>query len=368
MPEAAMIPYDIIKRIPKVELHDHLDGGLRPSTVIDLARKYDISIPSQDPAELADWFEQGCKLKSLTLYLQTFAVTTAVMQTEEALRRVAYEAVLDWNEEHIVYGEVRFAPVLHTNRGLSMDDVVQAVLKGLEQGRKETGVQFGLILCAMRNQSPNLSLEIAKLAVAYRDRGVVGFDLAGDEKGNPPKDHIDAFQYIRNKNFNITIHAGEAFGLDSIWQAIQVCGAQRIGHGTRLVDDMSLDGMRIEKMGDLAHFVQDKRIPLEMCISSNIGTGAAKSFGTHPFIVFFRNHFRVSLCTDNRLMSNTNLTKEMNIAAENFGLTLKDLERISVNAMKSAFIHHDEKLNLIYDVIKKQCADIRKEYGYSDWN
>ena len=363
-----MIPYDIIRRIPKVELHDHLDGGLRPSTVIDLAGKYDVSVPSRDPVELAAWFERGCKLKSLTLYLETFAVTTAVMQTEEALTRVAYEAVLDWHAENIVYGEIRFAPVLHTERGLSPDRIVKAVLDGLEQGRRETGVQYGLILCAMRSQSPNISLDIAKLAVAYRDRGVVGFDLAGDEKGNPPKGHLEAFQYIRNKNFNLTIHAGEAFGLDSIWQAIQVCGAQRIGHGTRLVDDMSLDGMRIEKMGDLAHFVQDKRIPLEMCISSNIGTGAAKSFGTHPFIVFFRNHFRVLLCTDNRLMSNTNLSNEMQIAAENFGLTLKDLERISVNSMKSAFIHHDEKLNLIYDVIKKQCADIRKEYGYSDWN
>ena len=363
-----MVPYDIIRKIPKVELHDHLDGGLRPQTVIDLAHKNDIPIPSSDPTELAAWFEKGCKLKSLPLYLETFAVTTAVMQTEEALRRVAYEAVLDWHTENIVYGEIRFAPILHTMQGLSMDSVVRAVLEGLEQGRKETGVQFGLLLCAMRSLSPNLSLEIAKLAVAYRDRGVVGFDLAGDEKGNPPKDHIEAFQYIRNKNFNITIHAGEAYGLDSIWQAIQVCGAHRIGHGTRLIDDMSLDGLHIESMGDLAHFVQDKRFPLEMCLSSNIGTGAAASFGTHPFQVLFRNHFRVFLCTDNRLMSNTSLTKEMYIAVTNFGLSLKDLEKISVNAMKSAFIHHEQKLDIIYNVIKKQCADLRREYGYSDWN
>ncbi len=363
-----MIPNDILKRIPKVELHDHLDGGLRPSTVIELAKGHDVDIPSRDPQELQAWFERGCKLKSLTLYLETFAVTTAVMQTEESLRRVAYECILDWKAQNIVYGEIRFAPVLHTNMGLTLDQIVGAVLAGLEQGKRDSGVHFGLILCAMRSQSPNVSLEIAKLAVAYRDRGVVGFDLAGDEKGNPPKQHLEAFQYIRNKNFNITIHAGEAFGLDSIWQAIQVCGAHRIGHGTRLVDDMSLDGLRIEQMGDLAHFVQDKRIPLEMCLSSNIGTGAAKSFGTHPFQVFFRNHFRVCLCTDNRLMSNTDLTKEMEIAATNFGLSLKDLEKISVNAMKSAFLHHEEKLALIYDVIKKQYQDIRKEYGYSDWN
>ena len=363
-----MIPYDIIKKVPKVELHDHLDGGLRPQTVIELADRQCLSIPSTDPVELAAWFEKGCKLKSLPLYLETFAVTTAVMQDEQSLRRVAYEAILDWHAENIVYGEIRFAPILHTNKGLSMDRAVGAVLEGLEQGRRETGVQFGLLLCAMRNQSPALSLEIAKLAVAYGDRGVVGFDIAGDEKGNPPKYHIEAFEYIRHKNFNITIHAGEAYGLDSIWQAIQVCGAHRIGHGTRLIDDMSIDGIRIESMGDLAHFVQDKRIPMEMCLSSNIGTGAAESFGTHPFQVLFRNHFRVCLCTDNRLMSNTTLTKEMEIAVNSFGLSLKDLEKISVNAMKSAFIHHEKKLDLIYNVIKKQCADLRREYGYSDWN
>lgn len=361
-----MIPREIIAKVPKVELHDHLDGGLRPATVIDLAKKNDVALPCYDPEGLQEWFEQGCKLKSLSLYLETFSITTAVMQTVEGLQRVAYEAVLDWHAQNIVYGEIRFAPVLHTNKGLSMQQVVQAVLDGMEQGRKDTGVRYGVILCAMRNQSPELSLDIAKLAIAYRDRGVVGFDLAGDEIGYPAKKHIDAFQYIRNRNFNITIHAGEAFGLESIWQAIQVCGAHRIGHGTHLVDDMNLDGMKIENMGELAHYIQDRRIPLEMCLSSNIGTGAAKSFGTHPFIVFLRNHFRVFLCTDNRLMSNTNLTKEMEIACDTFGLTLKDLEKISVNAMKSAFIHHDDKLSIIYEVIKKQFADLRNEYGYSD--
>ena len=323
-----------------------------------------MSLPSYDEKELQLWFEKGCRLKSLSLYLETFGITTAVMQTEEALFRVAYETVLEWKAQNIVYGEIRFSPVLHTNNGLTMDQIVQSVLAGLEQGKKDTGVHFGLILCAMRNQSPTISLEIAKLAVAYRDRGVVGFDLAGDESGNPPKAHLEAFQYIRNKNFNITLHAGEAFGLDSIWQAIQVCGAHRIGHGTRLVDDMTLDGSKIEKMGDLAHFVQDRRIPIEMCLSSNIGTGAAESFGTHPFPLFLRNNFRVFLCTDNRLMSNTSLTKEMEIAVDNYGLTMNDLEKISVNAMKSAFVHHEEKLTLIYSVIKKQCSDIRKEFGY----
>ena len=363
-----MIPHDIIKKLPKVELHHHLDGGVRPSTVIDLAKKYSISIPETDPVALQEWFERGCKMKSLPLYLETFAVTTAVMQTEEALERVAYETVLDWKEENVVYGEVRFAPVLHTDKGLTMDKVVQAVLDGMVRGSRETGVCFGVILCAMRNHSPQVSLEVAKLAVAYRDRGVVGFDLAGEEAGYPPEKHIEAFEFIRRKNFNLTIHAGEAFGLESIWQAIQVCGAQRIGHGTRIVDDMSLDGLRIEKMGDLAHFVLDKRVPLEMCLSSNVGTGAAESISTHPFFLLLRNHFRVCLCTDNPLMSNTTMTKEMELAADNFGLSLKDLEKISVNAMKSSFIHHEEKLRLIYEVIKKQSADIRRDYGYSDWN
>ncbi|MCR5761249.1 MAG: adenosine deaminase [Sphaerochaetaceae bacterium] len=363
-----MIPADIIKRVPKVELHHHLDGGLRPSTIIELAGKQGLELPSYNEIELKSWFEEGCKQKSLPLYLKTFSVTTAVMQSEENLARVAYETVLDWKEENVVYGEVRFAPIFHTAQGLSMPRVVEAVLKGLEQGKKETGVEYGLILCAMRHQSPEISLDVAKLAVAYRDRGVVGFDLAGDESGNPPKKHIEAFQYIRKKNFNITLHAGEAFGLDSIWQAIQVCGAHRIGHGTHLIDDVNYEGLKIQSMGDLAHYVLDKRIPLEMCLSSNIGTGAAESFADHPFQLFFRNHFRVCLCTDNPLMSNTTMTKEMQIAADNYGLTLKDLERVTVNAMKSAFAHHEQKLGIIYQVIKKQYADIKQEYGYSDWN
>lgn len=363
-----MIPFDIIQRLPKVELHDHLDGGLRPETIIDLAREYNVELPADNSEELADWFERGCKLKSLPLYLETFSVTTAVMQTEEALTRVAYEAVLDWHKENVVYGEIRFAPLLHLSKGLTAEQVVQAVLNGLEKGKKETGVCFGLILCAMRNQSPELSLEIARLAVAFRDRGVVGFDLAGGEDGYPAEKHVDAFNLIRRKNFNITIHAGEAFGLESIWQAIQICGAQRIGHGTRIVDDMTLEGLKIVKMGDLAHYILDRRIPLEMCLSSNIGTGACNSAQEHPFNLLLKNHFRVFLCTDNRLMSRTTLTNEMKLASDVFGLSLKDLEKISVNAMKSAFVHHEEKLRLIYEVIKKQSAELREKYGYSDWN
>ncbi|MDY5931770.1 MAG: adenosine deaminase [Candidatus Ornithospirochaeta sp.] len=361
-----MLTDEIIRRVPKVELHDHLDGGLRPETIIELARERSVSIPSQDPAELGAWFHRGCEQKSLSLYLETFAVTTSVMQDRESLYRVAKEAVEDLAKENVVYAEIRFAPALHTKGGLNLEEVVTAVLSGLDAGRMRTGMEFGLILCAMRHEDPSLTLEIAELAVAFSGRGVVGFDLAGDECGHPAKKHREAFQYIRNKNFNITIHAGEAFGLESIWQAIQICGAHRIGHGTRLTEDMVIEGMRIVKMGSLAHFIQDRRIPLEMCLTSNVGTGAARDYQSHPFQVFYRNNFRVFLCSDNRLMSNTDLTKEMTIACREYGFGLRDLEKITLNAMKSAFIHHDRKLKIIYDVIKKQYSEIRNGYGIAD--
>ena len=358
-----MITYDMIKRAPKVELHDHLDGGLRPETIIELAERYGVTLPETDPQKLREWFARGCKQKSLPLYLETFQYTTAVMQTTEALERVAREAIEDLAAENVVYAEIRFAPALHTLKGLNLEQVVTAVLKGLDQGRKETGCQFGCILCAMRDTDPSSVLEIAELAVAFREKGVVGFDIAGDECGHPPKKHLEAFQYIRSKNFNITIHAGEAFGVESIWQAIQICGAHRIGHGVRLVEDMVIDGMQIKSMGSLAHFIQDRRIPMEMCLTSNVGTGATESYATHPFPVFFKNSFRVFLSTDNRLMSDTTLTKEMDIAVREYGLDFRDLEKITLNAMKSAFIHHDRKIHLIYDVIKKRYAELRAEYG-----
>lgn len=358
-----MVTRDMIKRIPKVELHDHLDGGLRVSTIIGLAEKEGIELPSYDERELRDWFIRGCRQKSLPLYLETFQYTTAVMQTKKNLERIATEAIEDLHEENVVYAEIRFAPALHTAKGLSLEEVVTSVLSGLDKGREKTGVQYGLILCAMRNENPSLSLRIAELAVAFSDRGVVAFDIAGDEDGNPPKDHIGAFEYIRKQNFNITIHAGEAFGLESIWQAIQICGAHRIGHGVRLIEDMQIQDGTITKLGSLSQFVLDRRIPMEMCLTSNVGTGAAESYEKHPFPIFFKNNFRVFLCSDNRLMSDTNLTKEMTIAAEKYNLTFRDLEKISVNAMKSSFIHHNERIRIIYDVIKKQFADLRKEYS-----
>ena len=358
-----MLTINEIKALPKVELHEHLDGSLRPSTIITLAKERDIVLPEYDEEKLGAWFRAGSERKSLSLYLESFNITTAVLQDREALARTAEEEIEDLAEDGVVYAEIRFAPSLHTRKGLSMDEVVRSVLDGLQRGKRKTGVEFGLILCAMRNESPEISLKVAELGAAYSDRGVVGFDLAGDEKGNPAKAHIKAFEYIRRKNFNITIHAGEAFGTESIWQAIQICGAHRIGHGTRLIDDMLTENGRIKKMGSLANFVLDKRIPLEMCLTSNIGTGAAESYDTHPFPLFFKEKFRVFLCTDNRLMSGTTLSKELAIAAEHYDLTIDDIEKITINAAKSAFCHHGKKLSIIYDIIKKGYKEKREAWG-----
>ena len=351
-----------IRSVPKVLLHDHLDGGVRPATITDLARQQEYTkLPSRDPRKLRAWFHRGARRGSLPLFLEGFVHTCAVMQTEEALERVAYEMMEDMHKDGVVYVESRFAPVFHTERGLHWDDVVNAVLRGLERGRKDFGVEFGLILCAMRNMK--LSQEMAELAVDFRERGVVGFDLAGEEGGFPPKKHVDAFHYIQRENFNITIHAGEAFGKESIWQAIQWCGAHRIGHATRLIEDIGLDKRdrsKIVKMGYLAQYVLDKRIPLEICLTSNVDTGAVKSLREHPFGLYYRYRFRVTLNTDDRLMSNTTMTKEFRIAHTVFGLDLDDLEKLTINAMKSAFIPYNRRIRLIYDVIKPGYAAVRE--------
>jgi adenosine deaminase len=354
-----MVTTEMIKKLPKVELHNHLDGGVRPETIVELAAEYGVSLPASTPAELADWFHRGSDRKSLALYLEGFGVTLSVMQTRDALKRIAMEHMEDLAADNVVYAEIRFAPTLHMEKGLNLEEIVEAVLQGLDEGKRKTGTQYGLILCAMRHQ--DVSLEIAELAVNFRDRGVVGFDLAGDEHGHPPKKHLDAFQYIHSKNFNVTIHAGEAFGVESIWQALQICGAHRIGHATRLREDMVIHGTRIEHMGSLSHFIRDRRVPLEMCLSSNIQTGAASSLDDHPFSVYYRNNFRVLLCTDNRLMSDTTLTKELDLAVKYFGLTLRDIEKLTINAMKSAFVHYDERIKIIYDILKPRFAAMRNE-------
>lgn len=347
-----------LQSLPKVLLHEHLDGVLRPQTIIELAKSIDYDqLPTQDPEELARWFHQGANQGSLPKYLEGFAHTIAVMQTEEALERVAYEQAEDLGRDGVVYFETRFAPLFHTRKGLTHQQVVSAVLKGLERGRKDFGISSGLIICAMRNM--DVSLEMAELAVDFRQRGVVGFDLAGEEGGYPPKKHVDAFHYIQRQNFNITVHAGEGFGQESIWQAIQYCGAHRIGHGTRLVDDIAVTDGKVVKLGDLAQYVLDKRIPLEICLLSNVHVGAARSLVEHPFRLFYQAKFRVTLNTDNRLMSNTSMTKEFEAARDTFGLTMDDFEKITINAMKSAFLPYDRRCEFIYSVIKPGYAEIR---------
>jgi adenosine deaminase len=347
----------LLKSLPKVLLHEHLDGVLRPRTVIELAdaTKY-LGLPTHDPQALGQWFHQGANKGSLAKYLEGFAHTIAVMQTEEALERVAYEQAEDLSKDGVVYFETRFAPVFHTKKGLSHQQVLSSVLKGLERGRKDFGVLSGVIVCAMRNM--DVSLEMAELAVDFRGRGVVGFDLAGEEGGHPPKKHVDAFHYIQRQNFNITIHAGEGYGKESIWQAIQYCGAHRIGHGTRLIDDIAVADGKAVKLGDLAQYVLDKRIPLEICLISNVHTGATPSVAEHPFRIFHQEKFRVTLNTDNRLMSNTTMTREFEVAAETFGLNLDDFEKLTINAMKSAFIPYNQRRDIIYNVIKPGYAKI----------
>jgi adenosine deaminase len=351
----------ILRSLPKVVLHDHLDGGLRPETIIQLARDQGYTkLPTEDPDELREWFHRGAKRGSLPLYLEGFSHTAAVMQTEEALERVAYEMMEDMARDGVVYIETRFAPVFHTEKGLHWDEVVNAVLKGLERGRKDFGVGYGLIICAMRNMTR--SQEMAELAVDFRDRGVVGFDLAGEEGGFPPKKHVDAFHYIQRENFNITIHAGEAFGKESIWQAIQWCGAHRIGHATRLIEDIKIDKHepgKIASMGHLAQYVLDKRLPLEICLTSNVDTGAVSSLKEHPFGLYYKYKFRVTLNTDDRLMSNTSMTNEFKIAQQAFKLGLDDLEKLTINAMKSAFLPYNRRIEYIYDVIKPGYAQAR---------
>ena len=343
---------DIIKAVPKVLLHDHLDGGLRPATIIELAKeiKYN-KLPTQDPVELADWFHRGANKGNLVEYLQGFEHTIAVMQTKETLERIAYEMIEDMKNDNVCYVETRFAPVFHTQNGLWYEDIVSSVLEGLERGRKEFGVGYGLILCGMRNMKN--TLEIAELAVNFKKQGVIGFDLAGEEGGYPPKKHIEAFQFIQRANFNITIHAGEAFGKESIWQAIQWCGAHRIGHATHLIEDFTRDkDGNVVGFGDLAQYVLDKRIPLEICLLSNVHTGAVDKIENHPFGLLFKEKFRVTLNTDDRLMSDTTMTKEFLTAIDVFDLNLEDLEKITINSMKSAFIPYKERLHFIYNVIK----------------
>jgi adenosine deaminase len=337
---------------PKVVLHEHLDGGLRPQTVLELAEDAGYAgLPERDPEALGRWFYAGAARGSLPQYLEGFQHTIAVMQTGQALERVAYEALEDLARENVIYAELRFAPHFHTLRGLGLDTVMAAVRRGCEAAREEHGIEFGLIVCALRNQGKKLSLKLAELASAWHDRGVVGFDLAGEEDGHPPKHHLEAFQLIKRRNGSITIHAGESFGPESIWQALQYCGAHRIGHGTRLFDDIVVYDGKVIQVGGLARYVLDNRIAIEVCLSSNVHTGAVPSLEEHPFPYFLREGYRVTLSTDNRLMSRTTMTDELVLAVETFGCTLDELERVTINSMKAAFHPYRERRQKILERI-----------------
>jgi adenosine deaminase len=357
MADQTPTPQDILAA-PKVLLHDHLDGGLRPTSVIELADEFGYSgLPTTDPAELAEWMKRGADRKDLVLYLDTFAHTVGVMQTREALHRVARECAEDLIADGVVYAEIRFAPELHVEQGLTMDDVLEAVTAGFADGSANSPLTIRTICSAMRQN--NLSLEVSQLAVRWRERGVVGFDIAGPEKGFPPDDHVIAFQYAERENFHFTIHAGEAYGPPSIWKALQWCGAERLGHGVRIIDDIEVGGDGELRLGRLAHYIRDRRIPLEVCPSSNLHTGVVDDLADHPIKLFKDLKFRVTLNTDNRLMSDISMTKEMQNMVDVFGWDMLDMQWLTVNAMKSAFLPFDERLVLINEVIKPRYAELR---------
>jgi len=352
---------DQVRRAPKVLLHDHLDGGLRPETIVEIADEIGHELPADTPEALGSWFRESADSGSLVRYLETFDHTVAVMQTEAALTRVARECVEDLAADGVVYAEVRYAPEQHVEAGLSLDQVVAAVQAGFEEGMAGAGgrIQVRHLLTAMRHQAR--SREIAELAVAWRDRGAAGFDIAGAEAGYPPTRHLDAFEYLQRENAHFTIHAGEAFGLPSIWEAIQWCGADRLGHGVRIIDDITVGDDGSVELGRLAAYVRDMRIPLEMCPHSNVQTGAADSIAEHPIGLLTRLRFRVTVNTDNRLMSGTSVSKELGSLVEAFGYGVRDLEWFAVNAMKSAFLPFDERLALISEVIKPEYAALAAE-------
>jgi adenosine deaminase len=359
-----MLPFETIQKAPKALLHDHLDGGLRPATVIDLASEYGYAgLPTTDVDDLAAWFRRGADRKSLELYLETFAHTVGVLQDRDAIIRVAAECAEDLAADGVVYAEVRYAPELSTEKGMTLDEVVEANLEGFRIGSMraaEAGhpIVMKALVTAMRQAAR--SVAVAECAVRWRDAGVVGFDIAGPEAGYRPTRHLEAFDKVRHENFHITIHAGEGFGLPSIWEALQFCGAERLGHGVRIVDDIQVLDDGSVALGRLAAFVRDRRVPLEMCPTSNVHSGAATSVAEHPIDLLRRLRFRVTVNTDNRLMSNVSMSSEMQALDQAFGIGLGEMEWLTINAMKSAFAPFDERLRLINEVVKPGYAHLRQ--------
>jgi adenosine deaminase len=333
---------ELIKRLPKTDLHCHLDGSLRLDTVLDLARQQGVKLPTFDRAGLFDMLCAGEHVASLDDYLRAFDITLSVMQREDALERIAYELAEDAHRENVRYLEVRYCPLLHVREGLRPAQVVEAVLRGLRTAKRELGIRYGVILCAIRSQPQEQSLRIAELCVAFKNRGVVAFDLAGSEINNPAKVHRAAFQLVIDNNINCTAHAGESFGPDSVHQAIHKCGAHRIGHGTRLIEN-----------GDLLNFVNDHRIPLEVCPSSNVQTRAAASWEAHPVDFYVDYGLRITINTDNRLMSDTTVSKELHLCHRHFGWPLETIKDIIISGFKSAFMPYREKADLVAEITRE---------------
>lgn len=327
---------EAVRKLPKTDLHCHLDGSMRLETVLELAQDCEAELPSTDPAELAKHLIMEDNCKSLEQYIRAFDITLSVLQTREGLERAAYELACDAADENVKYLEVRYSPILHTKRHLKLAEIVDAVIEGLQKAEREKDIKTGVIICGIRHIKPESSLRLAELAVAYKDRGVVGFDLAGVEENFPAKEHQEAFQLVLDNNINCTLHAGEAFGPESIAQAIHRCGAHRIGHGTNLRKD-----------GDLLNYVNDHRIPLEICVSSNVHTRSVRRLEDHPVRLYYDYGLRITLNTDNRLMSNTTASQELFKAAVQFEFTMEDIKNIIVAGFKSSFLSYRDKVRLL---------------------
>ncbi len=349
------LPLSLFQKLPKTDLHVHLDGSLRLQTVIDLAREQGVALPSFDAGELQQAMHIGRNTGNLVKYLEAFDVTLSALQTADALYRATYELAEDAAAENVRYMEVRYSPMLHTRRGLRLTQIVETVLKAAHDAELAFGISTRLILCGIRNISTASSLQMAELVVAYKNRGVVGFDLAGAEYDYPAKDHAEAFALVRKNNINVTIHAGEAYGPASIAQAIHDCGAHRIGHGCRLRED-----------GDLLHYVVDHRIPLECCPSSNVQTGAVKSLATHPLKLYFNLGARVTVNTDNRLITDTTMSKELHLLHTEMGYGMADIKQVIMNGFKSAFMPFHEKRRYLEAIAAELAAFPDEEGGVSE--
>jgi len=339
------IPLELIEKLPKTDLHVHLDGSLRISTILELAEHQKVELPARDPEGLRAAMRLGEHCGSLVEYLKAFDITLRVMQDADSLRRIAFELAEDAARENVRYMEVRYAPMLHTRRGLRLTTIVESVLEGLRLAQEKHKIESNIILCGIRNVSAESSLEMAELCVAYKGRGVVGFDLAGAEYDHPAKHHKAAFQLVRDNNINVTIHAGEAYGPESIAQAIHVCGAHRIGHGCRL-----------RESGDLLHYVNDHRMPLECCPSSNVQTGAIRDLASHPLKLYKNLGLRVTVNTDNRLVTDTTVSRELWLCNTRMGLGLADIKEIILSGFKSAFLPFHVKQQYLRKVSEELAA------------